>query len=531
MGVKQLLPFVEKACRPCHVEEFAGKRIGIDVSCLLHRGVFGCVEMIAKGLKTNFCIKYVEKYLKVLFHYEMEVYLIFDGKSLGAKQLVNSERKEKRQSNQRMGDELMAVGLEEEAYKVFRQGIGVPKEIQDEAIRHFKEHNNVKVIISPHESDAQLAFMIQNDIVDLVVTEDSDLIVFGASKILFKLKENGTGTLFEQEKLPRCMCLSLSKNFKMETFRRMCIMSGCDYLPSGLNGVGLKKAESLLSRTCITDMKLLLPKAPMYLNNRSLKITPDLIQKFIQAENTFIYQIVYDPVNKCQRPINLYPNTEIADYIEYTDKVKELSSQYAYAGTILPPSEAVKAANGDLIPEADDTTTTDSQVLKSVQNNIEMKSQSPNLVSPRVSALRASLSRSKSQPSLKASPLLNMKRQRPTGMFSPKVTKRRITVDEKGGITFNVTGPLEDKSATCGSTEAKVSTTIMETKKKVVVDETIDLSKVNAKKIINPLSSVSYTKVQITNVKVNRQFVSPLIRRPFAPVDSMKPAATHPTFL
>ncbi|CAD5220825.1 unnamed protein product [Bursaphelenchus xylophilus] len=348
MGIKGLLPFVERACRPSHVQEFKGKRVAIDVSCLLHRGVFGCVESIAQGLKTDFCMKYVEKYLKVFFHFECEVYLIFDGKRLQAKQIVNDERKEKRDSIKRTGEELMSVGLENEAYKVFRQGIGVPKEIQDDAITYFTSLDTVNVMVSPYEADAQMAFMIQNNIVDVVVTEDSDLIVFGASKIIFKLKENGACLLFEQTKLPRCLCPALAKNFKLETFRRMCIMSGCDYLPSGLNGVGLKKAEAVLSKTSITDIKILLRRVPSLLNNRSIKVTPDLIESFIQAEKTFMYQIVYDPLMKCQRPLNFYPGTVEEDYRNYTPSMLEIANEYEFAGTIASPSEAEQMSKGIL---------------------------------------------------------------------------------------------------------------------------------------------------------------------------------------
>lgn len=53
MGIKGLLPFLSNAIRPGDVSEFEGKRVAIDVSCLLHRGVFGCVEEIAHGIKSD----------------------------------------------------------------------------------------------------------------------------------------------------------------------------------------------------------------------------------------------------------------------------------------------------------------------------------------------------------------------------------------------------------------------------------------------------------------------------------------------
>ncbi|ETN71731.1 hypothetical protein NECAME_19202, partial [Necator americanus] len=36
-----------------NVVEFAGCSVAVDVSCLLHRGLFGCMESVAQGKKTN----------------------------------------------------------------------------------------------------------------------------------------------------------------------------------------------------------------------------------------------------------------------------------------------------------------------------------------------------------------------------------------------------------------------------------------------------------------------------------------------
>jgi exonuclease-1 len=44
----------------------------------------------------------------------------------------------------------------------------------------------IKFIIAPYEADAQLAYLSRNGIVDVVITEDSDLLAFGAKKIFYK---------------------------------------------------------------------------------------------------------------------------------------------------------------------------------------------------------------------------------------------------------------------------------------------------------------------------------------------------------
>lgn len=42
---------------------------------------------------------------------------------------------------------------------------------------------NVDYIVAPYEADAQMAFLSINKLVDAVITEDSDLIPFGCSRV------------------------------------------------------------------------------------------------------------------------------------------------------------------------------------------------------------------------------------------------------------------------------------------------------------------------------------------------------------
>lgn len=55
---------------------------------------------------------------------------------------------------------------------------------------------------------------------------------------------NGNGLLVEQDKLYLAMDVK-STDFDMDKFRYMCILSGCDYLPS-LRGIGLIKAKKFI---------------------------------------------------------------------------------------------------------------------------------------------------------------------------------------------------------------------------------------------------------------------------------------------
>jgi len=334
MGIKGLLPFVAEACHSGNISEFEGQHVAIDVSCLLHRGVFGCVEAIAHGKKTNFCINFILKYLRIFFYYKCKVTLVFDGNPLPAKKDINDARSEKRQINKELGKQLIKDGKNKEAYKVFRQGVGVPKEITTEAIKYFEAMKGVDVVVAPYEADAQLAYLIQNKFVDAVVTQDSDLIVFGCNKIIFKLDVEGACTIFEAAKLSRCFSRPLRDNFNFTVFRRICLLAGCDYLDGGLPGVGLKRGELFFSKTSITDPTKFLPRVPGFLNMKSTIISSKFVQEFINAENTFLHQIVYDPKLKVELPLLPYPGTTKIDFVKITEQTLKLSEQYWYAGTL-----------------------------------------------------------------------------------------------------------------------------------------------------------------------------------------------------
>ena len=47
--------------------------------------------------------------------------------------------------------------------------------------------------MAPYEADAQLAYLWFKKIVDVVATEDSDLLAFGVERVFFKMDPEGYG--------------------------------------------------------------------------------------------------------------------------------------------------------------------------------------------------------------------------------------------------------------------------------------------------------------------------------------------------
>ena len=77
----------------------------------------------------------------------------------------------------------------------------------------------VDVLVAPYEADAQLAFLSRSNIAQIIVTEDSDLILFGCKRIIFKLKIDGSGYLFDEERFSGFAHSLFATNDSIRRFR------------------------------------------------------------------------------------------------------------------------------------------------------------------------------------------------------------------------------------------------------------------------------------------------------------------------
>lgn len=143
----------------------------------------------------------------------------------------------------------------------------------------------------PYEADAQLAYLNKIGLADYVITEDSDLTLFGCRKILFKLDLNGNCTLVDADKFHLAMDCRREK-FSMDKFRLMCVLSGCDYCDS-LPGIGLAKACKFVMKTEEENLMRALDKIPAYLNMRQLNVTEEYKMNVIKAIATFLHMVVF----------------------------------------------------------------------------------------------------------------------------------------------------------------------------------------------------------------------------------------------
>lgn len=163
-------------------------------------------------------------------------------------------------------------------------------------------------------------------IAEYIITEDSDLVLFGCKKVLFKLQLTGSCLLLEADKLYLTMNCSIEK-YSLEKFRHMCIISGCDYIDS-LPGIGLAKACKFIMMTEEADLAKSLLKMPTYLKMKHLTVTDEYIEGVLKAEATFKYMYVYDPL--VRKTVRLTTLTDEMDLKYCTNAGEPLDNTTAF---------------------------------------------------------------------------------------------------------------------------------------------------------------------------------------------------------
>jgi len=223
--------------------------------------------------------------------------IVFDGDRLPAKAAEEEERRARRAERRAHAQELLARGDTAGADTAFQTCVDVTPAMAREVMDGL-EAEDFDFVVAPYEADAQLAFLAATGAVDLVATEDSDLVAYGCRHLLFKLDKNGAAMELRLEDLglldvpparaaPVPVTIAGEQQQQKEeedddsdalpplrrrsggglrkkkgelSFRRMstdafllmCILAGCDFLES-LNNVGIKRAHALARRTGTLD--------------------------------------------------------------------------------------------------------------------------------------------------------------------------------------------------------------------------------------------------------------------------------------
>ncbi|CAD8102034.1 unnamed protein product [Paramecium sonneborni] len=358
MGIDSLLKVLKSVTKPRHISEYSNKKIAVDTYCWLHKGIFLCAQELSDGRETNEHINYCLKKVEQLKKYNITVVMVFDGAKLPSKKCTEEEREKKRNDNLQRHLELKQQGEKERAYQKLVESIDVTPQMASKLLEALRIRN-IECIVAPYEADAQLAYLSLTEYVDVIITEDSDLIAYGAKKVLYKLDKFGYGEEIDYDTIQTCSEYNF-QNWHHQKFLTFCILSGCDYLGS-INGIGIKKAYQIVATS---------QNYRQAIDNLSKKqkgsVPFDYIEQFEKAYLTFLFQRVFCPVQRKMVTIHTF-DTDLL----YPQMKSLLEGNLDFLGNVYTDTLIQDIADGKICPQDLKPYSQSSKNLK--QQNIDNK--------------------------------------------------------------------------------------------------------------------------------------------------------------
>lgn len=301
MGVTGLLQQVKEIQEATTLSKYKGKTLAVDTYGWLHRGLILCAQDLCTDAPTSGYVTSVMKKVDMLRHFGVEPYMVFDGSPLPTKEGTHLERKQKRETAKEAANSLMKKGNRKLAWKEFMKAAAVTPEMAKSVMVEL-DRKHVKYVVAPYEADPQMVYLEKVGLVDGILSEDSDLLVFGCNRLITKLNDYG-----ECIEIDRANLVNLKKSPYLATFtpaqwRLIAILSGCDYT-KGIPGVGLKTAFNIVQKLGSLDKIV----ASFRADNKT--IPDDFMEEAVRADLAFQFQKIFDPENRQLLTLNPYPES------------------------------------------------------------------------------------------------------------------------------------------------------------------------------------------------------------------------------
>lgn len=301
MGVTGLLQTLKDIQKSRTLSDYRGKTLAVDTYGWLHRGLVSCAQELCQDVPTRKYINSVVKKIEMMRYFGVEPYLVFDGANLPTKAETAKERKIKREEARAKANEYSKKGNRQMAWKEYMKAAGVTPEMA-KSIMVELDILEVKYVVAPYEADPQMVYLEHIGMVDGILSEDSDLLIFGCQKLITKLNDFGECIEINRldfSKIKRNPDLS---SYTPEQLRLVVMLSGCDYT-KGVPGVGLKTAFSLVKKH--SNVKKVLEA--LKLDGR---MPPeDLEEEMYKANLAFQFQKVFNPRTQKMAALNSYPES------------------------------------------------------------------------------------------------------------------------------------------------------------------------------------------------------------------------------
>lgn len=306
MGVTGLLQHLKEIQESTSLSRYKGKTLAVDTYGWLHRGLISCAQELCQDVPTKKYINSVMKKIDMLRHFGVEPYLVFDGAYLPTKAETAKERRLKREEAQKKANELIKAGNRKLAWKEFMKAAGVTPEMA-KSIMVELDMKKVKYIVAPYEADPQMVYLERIGLVDGILSEDSDLLIFGCNTLITKLNDYGECIEICRDNFCNVKKIPFLSNYTQEQLRLVAMLSGCDYT-KGIPGIGLKTAFNLVKR--FNNLE----KVLIALRSDGKKPPADFEDEVYKANLAFQFQKVFSPLTKKLETLNSYPEDLKLDF-------------------------------------------------------------------------------------------------------------------------------------------------------------------------------------------------------------------------
>ncbi|KAA1108349.1 Rad2 nuclease [Puccinia graminis f. sp. tritici] len=438
MGIQGLLPFLRSIQRESHLKNWAGKTLAIDGYVWLHRGAYHCAQELCLGNPTTKHVDYFVQKIHLLHRFGVSAYVVFDGDHLPSKKVTEDDRENRRRIALANAQKLLAQGDQKRAREEFVKAVDVTPRLAHDVILALRSMG-VKYVVAPYEADAQLRYLEMKGEVHGIITEDSDLLVYGARNVLFKMDPSGHCIHICRDELGQVDDKRMGL-WDERQFRQMAMLSGCDYL-SSIPGLGIKKAHDLIRRHQTAERAI---KATRL--DGKLPVPPKYEQSFREAELTFEHQFVYDPTTRTMIPLTPLPESPPSP------------QALAGCGEKWPDQIAIDVAEGRVDPMTKEAFSAQPSTLKHLPPLHQLKTTIPKQLAPSRPALSSSgkqstlnqfafKSSSSNSKTVSSTPVRPSIRESPT---NPQVSKSITPVNGKPSKFFECQ-PSKQPNSICPS--------------------------------------------------------------------------------
>ena len=367
MGIRMLNKFLQDKCKTSisciNLSELSGKRIAVDISIYLY-----------KFLSDNVLLENLYLMISIFREHKITPIFVFDGKPPVEKNDTIALRKKTKRNareeyyrlkqilddiesdaavvsdsdssnansntNSSNNNKTMIVEVDEETTVSIPSNSVDIRMMMDKLKKKFvilkSEHiQNAKTLLqaygmtyieSPGEADMLCAKLVSKNIVYACLSEDTDMFVYGCSRVLRYLSlTSSTTILYDFQEIIKTLDMTTYE------FRQLCIMYGCDYLPKN-------EKQNYKNMTIFNSYKMFKSYKEYLKNTGSDSVSDNVSDDYNTIETLEDKPDFYEWLLK--------ENTNMSSYIQEASKIIDLFDISSYDNLEL--YDNVKIMNGPI---------------------------------------------------------------------------------------------------------------------------------------------------------------------------------------